>query len=349
MSTLVASQPSEPLLSVRDLRVEFRAAGGVLEAVRGIDLDVQRGEVLGIVGESGSGKSVAMLATLGLVPRTAQVTGSVRFKGQELVGLKRSALKRIRGSRIAMIFQDPLSALNPVLTVGAQIVEAIRLHQASLTRRDAEERAIELLDLVAIPQPRQRARQYPHEFSGGMRQRAVIAMAVANDPDLLIADEPTTALDVTVQAQILEVLRTLQDRLGLGMILITHDLGVIAGTVDRVAVVYSGRVVETASVGPLFADPRHPYTLGLLSSIPRLDERRERLFSIDGTPPPLGRRPAGCAFHPRCVFAQEVCGHDDPALRRAADSLSACHFAHLLPSLSSRVQALMEHDVEKLT
>jgi oligopeptide/dipeptide ABC transporter ATP-binding protein len=323
----------DPLLSIRDLRVSFRTAAGRLEAVRALDLDVRRGEVVGVVGESGSGKSVAMLATIGLVPRTAQVTGSVRFHGRELVGLKRSEMQTIRGSRIGMIFQDPLSALNPVLTVGAQVVEAIRLHQPALSRRQAQERAVELLDLVAIPQPKRRADQYPHEFSGGMRQRAVIAMAVANDPDLLIADEPTTALDVTVQAQILDVLRSLQERLGLGMILITHDLGVIAGVVDRVAVIYSGRVVETTAVEPLFANPRHPYTRGLLSSIPKLDHRRDRLFSIEGTPPPLGNRPTGCAFHPRCAYAQEVCRRDDPALRPAAASLSACHFAEDLPDL----------------
>ncbi|MER9512016.1 ABC transporter ATP-binding protein, partial [Mesorhizobium sp. M0460] len=237
----------EPLLSIRGLRVDFRRAGDQFEAVRGIDLDVAKGEVVGIVGESGSGKSVGMLAALGLTSKNAVVTGSVRFNGDELVGKSSREMRKIRGARIAMIFQDPLSSLNPVMTVGAQIAEAVRLHQR-VTRKQAIARAVELLNLVAIPQPERRVNQYPHEFSGGMRQRAVIAMAVANDPDLLIADEPTTALDVTVQAQILAVLRSLQERLGLGLVLITHDLGVVAGHADRVAVVYSGRVVEQAGV-----------------------------------------------------------------------------------------------------
>ena len=324
---------NEPLLSIRGLRVGFATSAGVLEAVRGVDLDVRRGEVVGVVGESGSGKSVAMLAAMGLVPKTAQVQGSVRFQGRELIDLRRSEMRKIRGSRIAMIFQDPLSSLNPVLTVGSQIVEAIRLHQPNLSRRNAYRRAVELLDLVAIPQPDRRVSQYPHEFSGGMRQRAVIAMAVANNPDLLIADEPTTALDVTVQAQILEVLTSLREKLGLGMVLITHDLGVVAGNVDRVAVIYSGRVVEAAEVHSLFHDPRHPYTRGLLASIPKLDEKRSRLFSIDGTPPPLGHRPAGCAFHPRCAYARDLCSEQDPALRPAGKSLSACHFAEDLDAM----------------
>ena len=323
----------EPLLSIRDLRVGFPSSGGMLEAVRGVDLDVARGEVVGVVGESGSGKSVAMMASIGLVPKTAKVEGSIRFQGRELTTLSRAELRKIRGSRIAMIFQDPLSSLNPVLTVGAQVVEAIRLHQPRMTRRRAYDRAVELLDLVAIPQPERRVSQYPHEFSGGMRQRAVIAMAVANNPDLLIADEPTTALDVTVQAQILDVLKSLRDKLGLGMVLITHDLGVVAGNVDRVAVVYSGRVVEAAEVRALFRDPRHPYTRGLLSSIPKLDEKRDRLFSIEGTPPPLGQRPMGCAFHPRCIYARDICAKDDPALRPAFSSHSACHFADRLDTM----------------
>ncbi|WP_082525544.1 ABC transporter ATP-binding protein [Mesorhizobium sp. Root102] len=324
----------EPLLSIRGLRVGFRRAGDQFEAVRGIDLDVAKGEVVGIVGESGSGKTVGMLAALGLTSKNAVVTGSVRFNGDELVGKSSREMRKIRGARIAMIFQDPLSSLNPVMTVGAQIAEAVRLHQR-VTRKQAMARAVELLHLVAIPQPERRVNQYPHEFSGGMRQRAVIAMAVANDPDLLIADEPTTALDVTVQAQILSVLRSLQERLGLGLVLITHDLGVVAGHADRVAVVYSGRVVEQAGVSELFADPRHPYTRGLIASIPNLEESRERLFSIDGSPPALGRLPGGCAFHPRCIYAEARCRTEDPPLHDIGGRFSACHLATTLPPFHS--------------
>ncbi|KRB26418.1 ABC transporter [Mesorhizobium sp. Root172] len=322
------------MLSIRGLRVGFRKAGSQFEAVRGIDLDVAKGEVVGIVGESGSGKSVGMLAALGLTSKNAVVTGSVRFKGEELVGKPAREMRKIRGARIAMIFQDPLSSLNPVMTVGAQIAEAVRLHQR-LTHKQAMARAVELLNLVSIPQPERRVNQYPHEFSGGMRQRAVIAMAVANDPDLLIADEPTTALDVTVQAQILAVLRSLQERLGLGLVLITHDLGVVAGHADRVAVVYSGRVVEQADVSDLFADPRHPYTRGLIASIPNLEESRERLFSIDGSPPALGRLPGGCAFHPRCIHAEARCRIEDPPLHDIGGRFSACHFSTTLPPFHS--------------
>ncbi len=331
---------AEPLLAIRDLRVSFRRGGRELEAVRGIDLDVRAGEVLGIVGESGSGKSVGMLAALGLTASNSRVTGSVRFKGGELVGRSAREMRRLRGAAIAMIFQDPLSSLNPVLTVGAQIAEAILLHQPSVSKKQATEKAVELLRLVSIPQPERRVSQYPHEFSGGMRQRAVIAMAVANDPELLIADEPTTALDVTVQAQILDVLRALKERLGLSLVLITHDLGVLAGHADRVAVVYSGRVVEQAEVRALFADPRHPYTRGLIASIPKLDDMREELFSISGAPPMIGQLPGGCAFHPRCIYAQPKCRSDDPPLRDIGGGrLSACHFAETLPPFNESEQA----------
>jgi len=316
-----------PLFEVRDLRVAFGRNGVFAEAVRGISLHVDHGEVLGIVGESGSGKSVGMLAALGLQPEGARVSGSVRFKGRELVGLPRRALRELRGSRIAMIFQDPLSSLNPVMTVGDQIAEAVRLHNPDLSRRAALDRAKDLLALVAIPQPDRRLQQYPHEFSGGMRQRVMIAMAVANDPDLLIADEPTTALDVTVQAQIMEVLAELQARLKLGLVLITHDLGVLAGHADRVAVVYAGQVVEQAGVDDLFARPGHPYTRGLIASIPDMTTQSERLFSIDGTPPALGRLPAGCPFNPRCVAAQDICRREAPPLHRKGDHAAACHFA----------------------
>jgi peptide/nickel transport system ATP-binding protein len=316
-----------PLFQVQDLRVAFGRDGQFAEAVRGISLHVDHGEVLGIVGESGSGKSVAMLATLGLQPQGARVTGSVRFKGQEILGLPRRELRSLRGSRVAMIFQDPLSSLNPVMTVGDQIAEAVRLHNPGMSRRAALDRAKDLLALVTIPQPDRRLNQYPHEFSGGMRQRVMIAMAVANDPDLLIADEPTTALDVTVQAQIMEVLADLGARLKLGLILITHDLGVLAGHADRVAVVYAGQVVEQAGVDDLFARPGHPYTRGLIASIPDMTTEHDRLFSIDGTPPALGRLPQGCAFHPRCTAAHDVCRQTAPALVGAGGHSAACHFA----------------------
>ena len=322
-----AAVRDEPLFLVRDLHVAFGRHGQVYEAVRGISLQVAPGEVLGIVGESGSGKSVGMLAALGLQPEGATVRGSVRFKGQELVGLPRRELRKLRGSRIGMIFQDPLSSLNPVMTVGAQIAEAVRLHHAGLSKKAALERATELLELVAIPQPDRRLHQYPHEFSGGMRQRVMIAMAVANDPDLLIADEPTTALDVTVQAQIMEVLAGLQDRLKLGLILITHDLGVLAGHADRVAVVYAGQVVEEAGVDELFARPEHPYTRGLIASIPDMARQSERLFSIEGTPPALGKLPGGCAFHPRCSEARAICRQAAPGWKAEGAHRAACHFA----------------------
>jgi oligopeptide/dipeptide ABC transporter ATP-binding protein len=316
-----------PLFEVRDLRVAFGRNGVFAEAVRGISLHVDHGEVLGIVGESGSGKSIGMLASLGLQPEGARVTGSVRFNGRELVGLPRRELRALRGSRIAMIFQDPLSSLNPVMTVGDQVSEAVRLHNPDMSRRAAMDRAKDLLALVAIPQPDRRLAQYQHEFSGGMRQRVMIAMAVANDPDLLIADEPTTALDVTVQAQIMEVLADLQARLKLGLILITHDLGVLAGHADRVAVVYAGQVVEQAGVDDLFARPSHPYTRGLIASIPDMSVQNDRLFSIDGTPPALGRLPSGCAFNPRCVAAQDLCRREAPPERGSGNHRAACHFA----------------------
>lgn len=318
---------TEPLFEVRDLRVGFGRGGVYADAVRGISLHVNPGEVLGIVGESGSGKSVGMLASIGLQPEGARVTGSVRFRGQELVGMSRRELQRLRGSRIAMIFQDPLSSLNPVMTVGAQIAEAVRLHNPDLSKKAAFDRAKDLLALVAIPQPDRRLHQYPHEFSGGMRQRVMIAMAVANDPDLLIADEPTTALDVTVQAQIMEVLADLQQRLNLGLILITHDLGVLAGHADRVAVVYSGQIVEEAGVDDLFARPNHPYTRGLIASIPNMALQSERLYSIEGTPPALGKVPSGCAFHPRCAQAQDICRALAPPVHVTGLHRAACHFA----------------------
>ncbi len=319
-----------PLLEVRDLHVAFRQRGGEVEAVRGVDFTLEKGQVLGIVGESGSGKSVAMLAVMGLLPPIATVTGSVRFHGQEIRGLPSRELQALRGKRVAMIFQDPLTSLNPVVTVGKQIAEMIRLHDRGVSRKQAIERATELLDLVSIPQPSQRVHQYPHEFSGGMRQRVMIAMAVANDPELLIADEPTTALDVTIQAQILEVLARLRETLGIGLVLITHDLGVVAGTADSISVMYSGRVVERGAVDDLFYDCRHPYTRGLLASLPKLDQSTERLVSIEGTPPSLATRPSGCAFGPRCPFVADRCRNEDPLMRRIGELDVACHVAETL-------------------
>jgi len=301
--------PAEPTLSIRDLRVTFPTDSGDVQAVRGVDLDVFEGELVGIVGESGSGKSVSFLAVMGLLPKSARITGSAKVKGQELIGIGKKTLRRSRGKRIAMIFQDPLSALNPVHKVGVQITEMIHSHQ-DMSKDAATVKAIELLDLVGIPQPKARALQYPHEFSGGMRQRVMIAMAIANDPEVLIADEPTTALDVTVQAQILEVIQRIQKELNTAVVFITHDLGVVARIADRVQVMYAGRATERGSVHDIFERPTHPYTQGLISSLPALG--RERLTPIPGAPPNMLRPPSGCAFRTRCTFAADVCAIDPP-------------------------------------
>jgi oligopeptide/dipeptide ABC transporter ATP-binding protein len=328
-----------PLLEVRDLRVSFRTPTGELEAVRGVDFDVAEGEVLGVVGESGSGKSVALKAIMRLLPPRARVSGSIRFRGRELLHASEREMRGLRGGPIAMIFQDPLTAFNPVVTIGDQVAEALMLHDRSLSSAKLRARTVELLELVAIPEPASRAGQYPHEFSGGMRQRAMIAMALANKPELLLADEPTTALDVTVQAQILDILRDLQRELNLGLALVTHDLGVVAGMADRVSVMYSGRLVETAAVDDLFADPRHPYTRGLIASIPRLDTGSDRLVSIEGSPPPLTDRSPGCAFAPRCPLAADICRTERPELRPADRSISACHFAGESDARAARTEA----------
>jgi peptide/nickel transport system ATP-binding protein len=306
----------EPLLEVTDLQVEFPSEAGSARAVRGISYRVDRGEVLGIVGESGSGKSVSSMAVMGLLPGSARVSGSIRLAGQELIGLSDTELSRVRGRSVSMVFQDPLSALTPVYTVGDQVAEALLVHGGrSMTARAARQRAIELLDLVGIPNAAARFSAFPHEFSGGMRQRVVIAMAIANDPDLIIADEPTTALDVTVQAQVLELLGTAQEVTGAGIVLITHDLGVVAGTVDRVMVMYAGRAVETGTVDEIFSTPRMPYTLGLLGSIPRLDVGRgQPLVPIEGQPPSIVALPPGCPFGPRCPLHVDACDADEPAL-----------------------------------
>jgi len=312
---------SESVLRIRDLRVTFNTQMGELKAVRGIDVDVAPGEILGVVGESGSGKSVSFLAAMGLLPSSATITGSVKLDGQELIGSKRKAFRSVRGKSLAMVFQDPLSALNPVHRVGDQIVEMIQSHQ-DMNTHDAEKRAVELLEIVGIPQPGERARQYPHEFSGGMRQRVVIAMAIANNPKVLVADEPTTALDVTVQAQILEVIQKVQQTFGTAVVLITHDLGVIARVADSVNVMYAGRNVESGSVQSIFDHPSHPYTRGLLSSLPH--EGVERLQPIAGFPPNMLAPPSGCGFAPRCQFAVDACNAELPSLQPFDDLLTSC-------------------------
>ncbi|GAC1655484.1 MAG: ABC transporter ATP-binding protein [Mycobacterium sp.] len=311
---------SEPLLKVEDLRVSFHTEDGVVHAVDGVSYEVDTGKTLGIVGESGSGKTVSSLTTLGLTKlQGATVTGSIFFEGRDLVALPDSELRQLRGNDVAMIFQDPLSSLHPFYKVGTQIVEAIRIHR-NVSKKTARHHAIELLELVRIPDPHRRVDQYPHEFSGGMRQRAMIAMALANEPKLLIADEPTTALDVTVQAQILGLLQDLQDRLGMAIIIITHDLGVVAEITDEICVMYAGRIVEHASTEGIFGSPQHPYTWGLLKSIPSLDRPREEdLVPISGRPPSLIMRPSGCFFHPRCPYATKRSRSVDPRLQPVAD------------------------------
>ena len=303
-----------PLLEVTNLSVTFPSEAGPVQAVRGLSYHIMPGEVLGIVGESGSGKSVSSLAVMGLLPSRARITGSIRFKGAELLGQSDRDLSMIRGRRISMIFQDPLSALTPVFTVGDQLAEAILIHQ-DVSKQAAMDRAVELLSVVGIPNPRQRAAAFPHEFSGGMRQRAMIAMAIANDPELIIADEPTTALDVTIQAQILETLEAARKATGAAIIMITHDLGVIAGAADRVTVMYAGKPVETGVIDDVFYRPRMPYTLGLLGSIPRLDvAERLPLTPIEGSPPSLTKLPPGCPFTPRCPMRIDKCEQVEPEL-----------------------------------
>jgi oligopeptide/dipeptide ABC transporter ATP-binding protein len=312
-----------PVLQVRDLRVTFHPPDGPAPAVRGVDLDVVPGETLAVVGESGSGKSVTMLSIMGLL-RGARVTGSAVFAGHELVGLEPARMREIRGARVSMIFQDPMTSLNPVLTIGRQLSLVMRAHHPELSKRAAAARAVELIERVAIPQAARRCESYPHELSGGMRQRVMIAMAIANNPQVLIADEPTTALDVTVQAQIMELLDELRRESGLALVLITHDLGVVAGSADRVAVMYAGRIVETGAVGPLFASPSHPYTRGLLECLPRLDVRHDVQVSIPGVPVTPLTLPRGCPFAPRCRYVQPQCLETEPSLTPHGDTLAAC-------------------------
>jgi peptide/nickel transport system ATP-binding protein len=306
---------SAPLLEVENLTVHFETEDGLVKAVDGISYTVERGQTFGIVGESGSGKSVSSLTMLGLTrARNARISGAVRFDGKDLLGASEEDLRTIRGNEIAMIFQDPLSSLHPFYKVGSQIAEGVLAHR-DVSKAQAWDRAVEMLSLVGIPEPRKRADAYPHEFSGGMRQRAMIAMALANDPKLLIADEPTTALDVTVQAQILELIERLQSEFDTAVVVITHDLGVVAEMADDIAVMYAGRIVEKADVDTIFEAPEHPYTWGLLSSIPRLDSPRgEELVPIAGRPPSLINLPGGCSFHPRCPYVEESHKTIDPKL-----------------------------------
>ena len=316
------------LLEVRDLRTHFRTDDGVVKAVDGVSFQVEKGKTLGIVGESGSGKSVTCLTIMGLnAKKNTMTSGEALFNGENLIGMSSKQLREIRGNDIAMIFQDPMTSLNPVHSVGKQLVEAIQLHQ-DVSKRKAKARALELLNVVGIPRADRRIDDYPHQFSGGMRQRVMIAMALVNDPDLLIADEPTTALDVTTQAQILEVMHRLQREFGSAIIMITHDLGVIAEIADEVVVMYAARVAEKGTVDQLFKRPHHPYTWGLLGSLPRLDADTERLVQIQGQPPSLLNPPKGCRFNPRCPYVMSVCKQEEPELRPVggqSEHLQACH------------------------
>jgi len=324
-----------PLLEVEDLHTVFQTDDGVVRAVNGVSLEVRAGETLGVVGESGCGKSVTAFSIMRLIPSPpGRITqGAVRLRGRNLLDLDEESMRKLRGNEISMIFQEPMTALNPVYTVGDQIMEAIRLHQ-KVGKTEAKKRAITMLEHVGIPSPAQRVDEYPHQLSGGMRQRVMMAMALSCNPAVLIADEPTTALDVTIQAQILDLLKRLQKEMGMAIILITHDLGVVAETADRVAVMYAGRVVEYAPVRDLFASPQHPYTLGLLESIPKMNERKTRLSVVPGTVPPPTAFPPGCAFHPRCPFAAEICRSEIPVLEETeAGHQVRCHRWRDVPAL----------------
>ena len=330
-----AAEGDVPLLEVCDLHVEFHTRDGVAKAVNGVNYTVSSGETLAVLGESGSGKSVTAQAIMGILdmPPGRIPQGQILYRGEDMLTMSGDERRKIRGRKIAMIFQDALSALNPVLSVGYQLGEMFRVHQG-LSKKDAKAKAIELMDRVKIPAARERVGDYPHQFSGGMRQRIMIAMALALEPDLIIADEPTTALDVTVQAQVMDLLAELQREYNMGLILITHDLGVVADVADKIAVMYAGRIVETAPVHELYKRPAHPYTKGLLESIPRLDQKGQDLYAIKGLPPNLTRIPSGCAFNPRCPQAQDICRTDVPPLHpvteRDGGELvgrgSACHF-----------------------
>ncbi|KQV23885.1 MULTISPECIES: ABC transporter ATP-binding protein [unclassified Kitasatospora] len=326
--------PGTPLLEVRDLHVEFKTKDGIAKAVNGVNYSVSAGETLAVLGESGSGKSVTAQTIMGILdmPPGRITSGEILFRGQDMLKMSNEERRKLRGRKIAMIFQDALSSLNPVLSVGYQLGEMFRVHEGA-SRKEAKAKAIELMDRVRIPAAKQRVGDYPHQFSGGMRQRIMIAMALALEPDLIIADEPTTALDVTVQAQVMDLLAELQAEYHMGLILITHDLGVVADVADKIAVMYAGRIVETAPVHELYANPAHPYTEGLLRSIPRLDQKGQELYAIQGLPPNLLKVPAGCAFNPRCDKATDLCRSEIPALHQVLDRdgaelagrKSACH------------------------
>jgi oligopeptide/dipeptide ABC transporter ATP-binding protein len=324
-----------PVLSVSDLTVSFRTRKGTAEAVRGLSYDLMPGETLAIVGESGSGKSVSALALMGLLPTTATVEGTATFEGSDLLAMKKDQRRKIRGGRMAMIFQDPMTAFNPVHTIGEQLSEAIRIHQPDVSKKDALAEVEDLLRQVGVPEPGRRVHQYPHEFSGGMRQRAMIAMAIANKPVVLLADEPTTALDVTIQAQVMEVLAEAQEATGSAMILITHDLGLVAGTADRVIVMYGGRTFEQCVTRDVFYKSRNPYTQGLLQSIPRLtDERGAPLVPIPGSPPSIIAMPKGCAFAPRCTFRTEICEETSAEWEQIdIGHWTRCHHHESLPEI----------------
>jgi oligopeptide transport system ATP-binding protein len=332
------------LLDVIDLFVEFRTRYGVAKAINGVSFHLDQGETLAILGESGSGKSVTAQAIMGILdtPPGYLTGGEVRYCGTDILTLPDERRREIRGPEISMVFQDALSSLNPVFPVGWQIAEMFRKHRG-MNRSDALERAIGLMERVQIPGARNRVKAFPHQFSGGMRQRIMIAMAIALDPAVLIADEPTTALDVTVQAQIMRLLADLQDERKMGLILITHDLGVVADVADRIAVMYAGRIVEQADVHDLYARPGHPYSKGLLDSIPRLDQKGEVLAAIGGLPPNLTRIPPGCPFNPRCLYVQDVCRHDPPPLREVGHHrYAACHFSELLLAHSAKLEVTQD-------
>ena len=327
---------TEPLLRVTDLRVEFALPRGVLRAVDGISFEVRPGEALGLVGESGSGKTVALRSLLGLLPRTARITGgTVEIAGVDTVSAGAGALRELRGRTVSMVFQEPMTALNPVMRVGEQIAEA-PLVRLRLSRRAARARALELMRLVGIPDPVRRAAAFPHELSGGMRQRVMIAIALSADPKLILCDEPTTALDVTIQDQILKLLRSLRDDLGVSLVFVSHDLAVVAQTCERVAVMYAGRIVETGAVRDVFVEPHHPYTLGLLRSVPDFDIVRETLSSIPGSPPDLASLPPGCPFHPRCPFAIEECTRAPIPLIPFGDGRAAACIRHEVCAAEAR-------------